>query len=68
MYGVYNGCDRQTDRSKLPTHNIHVPGKDVSTEDTSNDIAKVRDVIHVRKSTCDQDIPLSGKRKAAGMV
>ena len=42
-----------------------IPSKDVSTEHTADDVAKVRDVVYVWKSTRYQYIPLSWYRKTA---
>lgn len=36
-----------------------VPGEDISTEDTANNIAQVGDVVDVRQSTGQKDVPLA---------
>ena len=45
--------------------NTHIPSKDVGTENTADDVTKVRDVVYVRKSTRYQYIPLPWYRKTA---
>ena len=44
---------------------VYTPSKDVGTEHTANDVAKVRDVVHVRQGTHYQHIPLSWYGKTA---
>lgn len=39
------------------------PGKDVSTEHTTNDVSKVRDIVDIRECTGDKHIPLPSHRQ-----
>ena len=50
---------RATDVDGIMTSESRKSGIDVSREDTSNDIAKMRHIVDVWQRTCDQNIPLA---------
>ena len=44
----------------------HPPRVHIGTEHTSNDVAEVGHVVHVRQCTGDEDVPLSSLRETKG--
>ena len=43
---------------------LSIPCKDITTQHTANDVAKVRDVIHIRQCTGNKDVPFSRNGEA----
>ena len=43
---------------------VSIPCKDITTQHTANDVAKVRDVVHIRQCTCNKDVPFARNGEA----
>lgn len=58
------------DVDSVVTAKTTVTSKDISTQNTSNDVAEMRDVIDVRQGAGDEDVALSleGKLRSFGIL